>query len=1044
MGARRLRYGAVFLLVLSAVLVLLWWARPEMGKAASLARSPRRKLEARLTRFRYQPPPPARPERLTRSGSSSGATEHSSHPESLRAVALSQLLYGDVDKAVRGLEKAAGLSPKDATLRSNLSAAYLVRAEEKQRPDELIRALSAALEATRLDPGLPEAEFNRALISEKLFLRQQAIEAWRTYLDLDQDSDWRQKANRHLQTLKQPTLIEIWPAERDRLYRTAEAGEVTAVREIVRRFPQASREYVEEKLFGDWAEAQGKDDLATASRVLKAAEVIGGVVFEVTGDAMARDSTAVIQRTVDAVNPLQLERLVKGHRAFREGKKLYDDLEVRAAAEPLARSRDSLKLVGSPFQSWAGFYHAFCVYRQGDLETALARFNEIRSDAGQYPILRGHSDWMVGQIRNHQGRFGPSLTHYDRALAAFVQTRQLQNAASVHFLIAEDLTFLGDFKQAEAHLYQALRSTHQIFKRRWAVTILEKAAETARLTGHPLVSLQLLNEAVDTAIQDGKPAVLSEAILSRALAHYELASPDKALKDLDAATGWINKVSDHYTQRVIEAQLLAAQGKILRKSQPDRVIGDLSKAIEDRSQSGVEVATAALYLERGRAYLEIGQYDQAEDDFLAGIQAYEKSRPTAPEEQLRISYFDQAREVFDDMIAFQADVRHEPMRALLFSENARARELFDAVARGTPYTFETPDLDALRKNLPPDVAVLYYATLKDEVLSWSITGDHIGFFRQALKTTDLQNQVDALLQAAGSDAQGRDFQEPASSLYDILIRPLREELSNSSTLIVIPDKFLHKVPFAALFNRRSRRYLVEDHAIAASPSLAILRRSSGPLLGGKLKSRALVIGNPAFDRTRFPDLPSLPGAEAEAEKISKIFPHAGTLVGKMATEKAFLDAAGLYEIVHFGGHSISNEEFPFASQLLLAPDSAADDDGSLSAHEICRHRFPKTRLVVLAACSTARARISSGEGALSIARPFLADGVPAVLASLWEIDDSSSTELLYIFYTHLAGGFPPVEALHQAQMILLQRASGAEGNHSNTWAAFEIIQGTQP
>jgi hypothetical protein len=75
-------------------------------------------------------------------------------------------LYGDVERAVVDLERAAEISPQDAAIQSDLSAAYLVRAEEKQRPDDLIRGLDVEVPGFVSGPfgifrgsgrGLPEA-----------------------------------------------------------------------------------------------------------------------------------------------------------------------------------------------------------------------------------------------------------------------------------------------------------------------------------------------------------------------------------------------------------------------------------------------------------------------------------------------------------------------------------------------------------------------------------------------------------------------------------------------------------------------------------------------------------------------------------------------------------------------------------------------------------------------------------------------------------------------------------------------------------------------
>src|SRR5439155_26255198 len=86
----------------------------------------------------------------------------------------------------------------------------------------------------------------------------------------------------------------------------------------------------------------------------------------------------------------------------------------------------------------------------------------------------------------------------------------------------------------------------------------------------------------------------------------------------------------------------------------------------------------------------------------------------------------------------------------------------------------------------------------------------------------------------------------------------------------------------------------------------------------------------------------------------------------------------------------SNAEFPFLSRLLLAPDSNERyGSGVLLASDVASYTFPNTRVVVLASCESAAGTYIEGEGFDSVARLFLDAGVPAVVASLWPVDDDA-------------------------------------------------------
>src|SRR5262249_55524452 len=150
------------------------------------------------------------------------------------------------------------------------------------------------------------------------------------------------------------------------------------------------------------------------------------------------------------------------------------------------------------------------------------------------------------------------------------------------------------------------------------------------------------------------------------------------------------------------------------------------------------------------------------------------------------------------------------------------------------------------------------------------------------------------------------------------------------------------------------------------------------------------------------------------------YPQHEVLVGSAATKRQFLALAPSYDVVHFGGHAVANPEYPLLSRLSFSPDRDGEQPQALFAHEISAVPFTRTKLVVLAACSTAVGSLSRGEGVVSVARPFLMAGVPAVVASQWDVDDRATEQLLLAFHRALAESRDPVAALQAAQVALLR------------------------
>jgi len=355
-------------------------------------------------------------------------------------------------------------------------------------------------------------------------------------------------------------------------------------------------------------------------------------------------------------------------------------------------------------------------------------------------------------------------------------------------------------------------------------------------------------------------------------------------------------------------------------------------------------------------------------------------------------------------------------------------------------TPQAPAVDKLQSLIPEGVAVVAYGVLPDRLLFWTLSHGSRDFAEKPIDAQGL-SQLVTRFREEFQDANV-DVRPDAERLYAVLIDPVSPHLSGFGTVVFIPDAILHAVPFAALTDAKTNRFLVEDHAIVVAPSIALFLRASESRGATDPVARPtlLAIGDPAFDSTAFPYLPRLSGAAAEAKRVAGLYPDAVLLTGTEATRSIFLAELGRHTVVHIASHALTNDSDPLRSRLLFTPDPEHGDSGTLFAEELYGAPFGKVRLVVLAACSTASGRISRGEGPLSIARPFLAGGVPSVLATMWEIEDSSSTELLTAFHREIAAGRPPEEALRDAQVAMIEGTDPAL-RAPRTWAAFQLAGG---
>jgi CHAT domain-containing protein len=276
--------------------------------------------------------------------------------------------------------------------------------------------------------------------------------------------------------------------------------------------------------------------------------------------------------------------------------------------------------------------------------------------------------------------------------------------------------------------------------------------------------------------------------------------------------------------------------------------------------------------------------------------------------------------------------------------------------------------------------------------------------------------VAAAAPAAGSD----DPSAPSRELYDLVIRPIRDDLVGVDTLIVSPSGRLRYVPFAALTD--GDRYLVEDYRIALLTGTGALADHDAM----PKKAPMLAFGNPDG---------SLPGAEAEVTALEKTWKKRGidAFVGDAATKQALEDGVADARVLHLATHGILLAEDPEGSYILLAGHG---DDARLTFQEIPLLPLDHVDLVVLSACETAVGEHGQGAEIAGLAYQFEMRGAATVVASLWAVEDKSTSRLMQGLYANLSAGQSKAEALRQAQLALLADPATA---HPFYWAPFIAI-----
>lgn len=297
----------------------------------------------------------------------------------------------------------------------------------------------------------------------------------------------------------------------------------------------------------------------------------------------------------------------------------------------------------------------------------------------------------------------------------------------------------------------------------------------------------------------------------------------------------------------------------------------------------------------------------------------------------------------------------------------------------------------------------------------------------------------AAIAVGPSRSQAAAYILHARALYDELVAPAAALLVGKDHLIIVPDGILRYLPFEVLLGPKGDdAYLVRDFAISYAPSAGVLMAVRRRLRSAPQGPVSLIaFGDPDYGSrpaaNLAPAVAPLRHSRREVEAIAGLYPagRRQVLLGRDADKERVksLRTAGRRTLLHFSAHAVLNERRPQFSGLVLS------GGGLLQVYEVMNLDL-ELEMVVLSACETGLGKDVRGEGLTGLTQAFLYAGAPAVLVSLWKVDDRSTAELMIGFHRFLREAkLGKAEALRHAQLELIQ---GGEFRHPYYWAPFVI------
>lgn len=755
------------------------------------------------------------------------------------------------------------------------------------------------------------------------------------------------------------------------------------------------------------------------------------------GEAQALNNLAVLFRGLGEINTA-----LTFYGEAREILASLDDRRQEAAA---------LNNLGVAYNSLGEAERARIYFKQ-----ALELRRKVEDRRGEIVTLNN-----LGWLERSQGGPEAAVPYHRQALELARATADRRSEGLCLSYLAEARTATGRPAEALAELDQALALIRQVGDRLFESIALRRKGEALTALGDPGGAVPLFDQALALARAVGNRASEAEILTARARALRDTGRLAEAREDAEAAVTVVESVRSRLGSPDLRSSYLGSRQEAFE------VLIDVLMRLD------------AAHPDRGfdRAALEASERARARTllDFLRASGSEARSA-ASPDLLAR-------RRDLERRLALKADRRQSLLGSGKDAAGARALEveieqvaaeldLVDAEIRRQDPRYsglvqgEAASVAGIQALLDPETLLLEYSLGRERSYLWAVGPASLRAFVLPGRE-EIERAARALHEALSTPpSPGEDRSRLGADLSRMLLGPVAGELGDRR-LAIVADGALLYLPFSVLPEpaaptplNTEPAPLVRRHETVELPSASALAAARRQLAGRAPAPRlAIVFADPVFSPsdsrvlTKPPAVRGEPGGSSavpgrlrfsrlEAEEIEALAPP-----GALTAELDFAASRDLalsgrlrdYRYVHFATHGVFDTARPELSGLLLSRIDAEgrQREGFLGLRDLYNLELG-AEVVVLSGCQTAMGKEVRGEGLLGLTRGFLYAGAPRVVASLWQVDDRATAELMSRFYRGLwTESLPPAAALRQARLSL---AAERRFRDPFYWGAF-VLQG---
>jgi CHAT domain-containing protein len=423
----------------------------------------------------------------------------------------------------------------------------------------------------------------------------------------------------------------------------------------------------------------------------------------------------------------------------------------------------------------------------------------------------------------------------------------------------------------------------------------------------------------------------------------------------------------------------------------------------------------------GRAFYKSGQLDQARSAYEAAIETAESSLGeihNAGERLLWLRATDESYRGLVRVLIDQKKNREALDRWELYKSRPMLQEQFSDITGAANTGSRKPQPNPPASIYNSSEPRIIYASFDDGLCIWIVQGGNVASRWIDLGKVDFVNMSREFVEkCADENSKLSELNQLGTKLFVALLQPVISDVPSGKPVTIEQDQLAYNLPMEAL-QSPDGWYFGEKYSVVYSAGIRVEKTLRLPEPVSTTETFVLL------DASRVKGAGYLPGFDTQAATITKLFPRTTVVDTTKTSLTESQRRIASSEIFHYMGHGKPN-----------GSGTSLDYDGKhqLGAKDFNSGSLKHSQIAVLAACSGATGKENGLEDTNNLVRAFLAGGVPSIVASHWNVDSTSTSQLMTSFYRHLAKHESVAQAMYNARIEILHAKA-----HPYFWAGFAL------